>query len=51
MSAGEYITFLVGYLLTVAGDDQPRTIYHSRIDGLLMPFSELPARGNYWGWM
>lgn len=45
------MSFLVCYSLTVAGDDQPRTVYHSRIDGLLMPFSELPTNGQFWGWM
>lgn len=43
MNLQEFMLFLTCYVLNVAGDDQPRTIYHDRIDGLLMPTIE-PAR-------
>ena len=47
----QFMEFLAMYLLTIADENNPRTIYHDRIDGLLMPFSELPTKGQYWGWM
>ncbi|MCU0806409.1 MAG: hypothetical protein MUC53_00200 [Candidatus Contendobacter sp.] len=44
MSTDEFMIFLVGYLLAVADDDQPRTVYHDRIDGYLMPVCEKVER-------
>lgn len=40
------MTWLARYALIVAADDQPSTIYHSRIDGLLMPNYEIHANRN-----
>lgn len=37
MNPSEFMAFVTIYLLAVAGDDQPRTVYHDRIDGYLMP--------------
>ena len=37
MSLPEFMQFIANYILTVAGDDQLRTIYHDRIDGYLLP--------------
>lgn len=37
MIDSEFMAFVSIYLLSVAGDDQPRTVYHDRIDGYLMP--------------
>lgn len=36
----ELMAFVANYILTVAGDDQLRTIYHDRIDGYLLPACE-----------
>lgn len=38
--------FFARYLLAVASDGQPRTIFHSRIDGLLFPIIE-SRRGRF----
>ena len=45
----DFFMFLAGYLLTIAAEGSPQTIYHDRIDGLLMPLSELPKKWQFWG--
>lgn len=39
--------FVATYILAVAGDDQLRTVYHDRIDGLILPACE-PLEPKPW---
>jgi len=42
MNADDWGSLIVWFCLIVAQDGAPRTVYHSRIDGLLMPACEPP---------
>ena len=36
----QFMEFLAMYLLAIASEDSLRTIYHDRIDGLILPACE-----------
>jgi len=46
MNAQDWADLIVWFCLAVASTSTPRTVYHDRIDGLILPACE-PTRGRY----
>lgn len=42
MSTNDWSSLIVWFCLAIAENGTPRTVYHSRIDGLLLPACEPP---------
>lgn len=43
-----FAELVVSFCLSTSGIDSLRTVYHDRIDGLLLPVMDMPMRRGPW---